>query len=125
MRIIFETEGLLDNREQAVDFIRNLEIPCSLKLAECYQSLQEPRYDLSVKYCSNIIEKNIGICLNSPEDQHEILRCKAFYHRGKAYQHIQEYKLAFKDFERASKMQFPDNEEHIDILTELAKCKSL
>ena len=68
-----------------VDFVKNLEIPCCFKLGECFQDIENPDYKKSIKYCSRVIEKNVGICMGDPLDKMEVMRSKAFWLRGKGY----------------------------------------
>ena len=98
MNLIFESQKYLETKEQVSDFIKNLEVPCCMRLAECFQQIAKPDLVASAKYCTQIIEKNLGICMDDPQNELEVMRCQAFYLRAKAYLGVANYLLAEKDF---------------------------
>ena len=65
-----DRDTFINNRESAVKYIAEVEIPTCLNLAHCYLKLEE--YDHAVKYTSQAL-------VNQPEN------VKALYRRGVAY----------------------------------------
>lgn len=87
LKMIFESDqGLIQDQETAIKFIKEIEIPVALNLGLCY--LKTEQYHYAIKYCTQVLEK---------DDEND----KALYRRGMAYLGIGELNKAKQDLMKA------------------------
>ena len=85
LKMIFEggtnnSVQVLDSQDQAVDLIRNVEVPVCLNLALCYLKTDKPHH--AIKYASQMLDRNFKPAqLNNGEATLQ----KAHFRRGQAY----------------------------------------
>ena len=91
-----DRDTFINNRESAVKYIAEVEIPTCLNLALCYLKIQE--YDHAVKYASQAL-------VNDPEN------VKALYRRGLANVKMGKNVEAKEDLNQALELSKDQNEQ--------------
>ena len=88
LKMIFDgdKQRFYDNPQEAVEFVRNIEVPVSLNLAHCYNKMGE--YHFAIKYCKQVLDVD-------PDNVKALLR------RGTAYTRIAEIQRAKEDLKKA------------------------
>jgi tetratricopeptide (TPR) repeat protein len=88
LKMIFDgnKDRFMNNPSEAVEFVRDIEIPVSLNLAHCYNKKEMFHY--AIKYCADVLK-------NDPEN------VKGLYRRAVAYTGIGEVSRARKDLDDA------------------------
>ena len=81
MKMLFQMEKdpVITTQEQAVKFIREIEVTCCTNLAHCYNKMED--YHLAIKFASQALDKD-------PENK------KALFRKGFAYKQIGELEKA-------------------------------
>lgn len=97
--MIFEDQSNQMEQSDAVDLIKNVEVPVCLNLALCY--LKTEKYHYAIKYCTQVLDKNL-----KPEQINGGIGSieKAYYRRGMSYFKIGDLKKAKADFLRANEI---------------------
>ena len=101
MKMIFDggkgnSVEILENQQQAVDLIREVEVPVCLNLALCY--IKTEQFHHAIKYASQMLDKNLKEeMLSNGKTTLE----KAFYRRGVAYLGVGDLKKAKEDLLKA------------------------
>ena len=98
----------LQNQQQAIDFVKNLEIPLNLKIAECYFELSQ--FLDTIKFCNCIIDTNLGI---SDEGELGDIRASSYHLRAQALLILKHSDLAKKDLEESLILR---NDEQVESL---------
>ena len=90
---------VLDSQEQAVDLIKNVEVPVCLNLALCYLKTSQPHH--AIKYASQMLDKKFSPSqLNNGVATLE----KAYYRRGSAYLMVGDLARAKTDLVEANRL---------------------
>lgn len=92
MQMLFKMQDnpVIETKEQAVTYIKEIEILVCVNLAYCYLQLQE--YHHTIKYCSQALEK----------DEENV---KALYRMGLAYTRIGELNKARETFNKVAALE--------------------
>ena len=96
--------GIINDRETALQYIVEIELPVCLNLAFCYLKLQ--MYHYCIKYCCQVLDKD------SEND-------KALFRRGVAYMNVGELNKASEDLTRANQLTEGKDPHVIEMLHEL------
>jgi len=103
--MVFDRESdLVQEEEQALKLIREIELPCCLNLALCYNKEQQWHY--TIKYASQALEKE-------PDNS------KALFRRGYAYLQIGEFQKARTGLVRANELSSGNDGQIIQALRQL------
>lgn len=90
---------VIETKEQAMSLIIEVEVPVCLNLGLCYLKLEQ--YHYAIKYCSQVIDKNLSSKLvPGIEKQLE----KAFYRRGCSYFKIGDLAKTKEDLLKANEI---------------------
>ena len=84
-----QEDSLIRDKENALKYIMEIEIPVCINLGLCY--LRLGKYHHAISYCTQALDK---------DDENE----KALYRRGLAYLSIGELNLARKDLNQANEL---------------------
>ena len=103
LKMIFDgnKERFMENPSEAVEFVRDIEVPVSLNLAHCYN--KKGMFHYAIKYSSDVLTN----------DENNI---KALYRRGVAYTGIGEVKRANEDLKTALELCAEDSQDRGAIL---------
>ena len=102
--MIFETEGLIQETEVALKYIREIEISSCLNLSLCYLKVKE--YHYAIKYSCQVLDK---------DDEND----KAYYRRGVAYLNIGELHKCKEDLLRAHEITQGKDTKVLEAINEL------
>jgi tetratricopeptide (TPR) repeat protein len=96
LKMIFDgnKDRFMNNPQEAIEFVREIEIPVALNLAHCYNKKQMFQY--AIKYCDDVLKNDEG-------------NIKALYRRGVAYTGIGEVAKARQDLDTALELTTADS----------------